>query len=70
MSNSAGIRHVMNRAESRNDMLAEFQVRPVERNKEVRYQKQLAHPHYLGELVKIGETVWYVATLYAIDYYG
>ena len=37
-------------------------MRPVERSEEARYQEQMAHHHYLGELPKIGETVWYVAT--------
>jgi hypothetical protein len=52
----------MNPAEFRNEMLSEFQVRPVERGEELRYQEQMARHHYLGELAKIGETVWYVAT--------
>ncbi len=42
--------------------LSEIQVRPVERSEEARYQEQMARHHYLGELPKIGETVWYVAT--------
>ena len=41
--------------------LLELQVRPVERREEARYQAQMARHHYLGELPKIGETVWYVA---------
>ena len=41
--------------------LSELHVRPVERGEEARYQAQMAHHHYLGELPKIGETVWYVA---------
>jgi len=52
----------MNRAEFRNDMLADIQVRPVERGEEARYQEQMGCHHDLGELAKIGETVWYVAT--------
>jgi GNAT superfamily N-acetyltransferase len=42
--------------------LSELHVRPVERSEEKRYQEQMAHHHYLGELPKIGETLWYVAT--------
>ena len=41
---------------------AGLQVRPVERSEEGRYQEQMARHHYLGDLPKIGETVWYVAT--------
>ena len=41
--------------------LSELQVRPVERREEARYQAQMTRHHYLGELPKIGETVWYVA---------
>ena len=46
----------------KNGTLSEIQVRPVERGEEARYQEQMARHHYLGELPKIGETVWYVAT--------
>jgi hypothetical protein len=42
--------------------LAQLRVRPVERSEEARYQEQMARHHYLGELPKIGETLWYVAT--------
>ena len=42
--------------------LSEFQVRPVERHEEPRYKEQMARHHYLGDLAKIGETLWYVAT--------
>jgi hypothetical protein len=42
--------------------LSELQVRPVERSEEGRYQEHMARHHYLGELPKIGETLWYVAT--------
>ena len=45
-----------------NEVLCELQVRPVERSEEARYQEQMARHHYLGDLPKIGETVWYVAT--------
>ncbi|MCI0653925.1 MAG: DUF4338 domain-containing protein [Methylococcaceae bacterium] len=44
------------------DVLTELEVRPVERSEEKRYQEQMARHHYPGELAKIGETVWYVAT--------
>ena len=52
----------MKLVEITNETLSELQVRPVERSEEARYQEQMAHHHYLGELQKIGETVWYVAT--------
>lgn len=42
--------------------LSELRVRPVERHEELRYKAQMAQHHYLGDLVKIGETLWYVAT--------
>ena len=42
--------------------LSELQVRPVGGREEARYQAQMTRHHYLGELAKIGETVWYVAT--------
>jgi len=42
--------------------LKDIQVRPVERNEEALYQEQMARHHYLGSLVKIGETIRYVAT--------
>jgi hypothetical protein len=45
-----------------NTTLAELQVRPVERHEEPRYKEQMALHHYLGDLAKIGETIWYVAT--------
>ena len=45
-----------------NEVLCGLQVRPVERSEEARYQEQMARHHYLGDLPKIGETVWYVAT--------
>lgn len=44
------------------EVLAEIQLRPVERGEEARYQAQMAQHHYLGPLPKIGETAWYVAT--------
>ena len=45
-----------------NEALSELKVRPVERSEEAHYQEQMARHHYLGELPKIGETVWYIAT--------
>jgi hypothetical protein len=44
------------------NFLAELQVRPVSRDEQARYRTQLDRHHYLGDLVKIGETIWYVAT--------
>ena len=44
------------------EALSELQVRPVQRSEEGRYQELMARHHYLGELPKIGETLWYVAT--------
>ncbi len=44
------------------ESLSELQLRRVERSEESRYQAQMALHHYLGELPKIGETLWYVAT--------
>ncbi len=43
-------------------MLAEVQVRLVQRFEEPRYQELMQAHHYLGSLPKIGETLWYVAT--------
>jgi hypothetical protein len=52
----------MESADFTNEALSELQLRPVERSEETRYQEQMARHHYLGELAKIGETLWYVAT--------
>lgn len=52
----------MESAEFDNQALSEIQVRPVERGEEARYREQMARHHYLGDLAKIGQTVWYVAT--------
>ena len=41
--------------------LSELHVRLVERHEEPRYKEQMALHHYLGDLAKIGETLWYVA---------
>ena len=52
----------MELAEFTSEALSERHVRPVERSEEGRYQDQMARRQYLGELAKIGESVWYVAT--------
>lgn len=52
----------MESAEFTREALSGLQVRPAQRSEEARYQEQMARHHYLGELPKIGETVWYVAT--------
>ena len=52
----------MESAEFTSEALSELQVRTVERSEEARYQDQMAQHHYLGDLPKIGETLWYIAT--------
>lgn len=42
--------------------LSEIQVRPLERHEEPQYKRLMATHHYLGDLTKIGETIWYIAT--------
>jgi hypothetical protein len=42
--------------------LKEVQVRPVRSTEEPRYQELMRDQHYLGDLPKIGETLWYVGT--------
>lgn len=42
--------------------LSEILLHPVTRSEEARYQVQMAQHHYLGDLPKIGETLWYIAT--------
>lgn len=44
------------------DVLSDLRVRPVARCEEERYRAELTRHHYLGDLAKIGETIWYVAT--------
>lgn len=39
-----------------------LRVRSVERAEEARYRALMAQHHYLGDLAKIGHTLWYVAT--------
>ena len=43
--------------------LRESVVRPVRPFEEQRYQRLMQEHHYLGSLPKIGETLWYVASL-------
>jgi len=42
----------------------EIVLRPVELSEEQRYQRLMEAHHYLGSLPKIGETLWYVASLH------
>jgi len=44
--------------------LQEIQVRPVIVAEESHYRQLMQDHHYLGDLPKIGETIWYVATLH------
>lgn len=44
--------------------LQQVLVRPVEHCEEDRYRQLMQAHHYLGALPKIGETLWYVATLH------
>jgi ribosomal protein L27 len=44
------------------ESLAELRVRPIERAEAARYRAQMAQHHYLGDVPRIGETLWYVAT--------
>lgn len=44
--------------------LQEIQVRPVTKFEEDRYKQLMQSHHYLGDLPKISETLWYIATLY------
>ena len=37
-------------------------VRPVSKDEEARYRELMRQHHYLGDLAKIGHTLWYVAT--------
>ena len=37
-------------------------VRSVSKDEEPRYRALMQHHHYLGDLAKIGHTLWYVAT--------
>lgn len=42
-------------------VLSELRVRPIERCEEGRYRELMERHHYLGNLNKIGESVWYIA---------
>lgn len=42
--------------------LRQVQVRLVEPHEHERYRCEMAHHHYLGDVAKIGESLWYVAT--------
>jgi len=42
--------------------LSDIKVRPVERHEESQYKMLMVDHHYLGDLAKIGESIWYVAT--------
>jgi len=42
--------------------LKQICVRPVESSDEPRYRELMQHHHYLGDLAKIGHTLWYVTT--------
>ena len=43
-------------------ILDALRVRPVSKAEEVRYRELMQRHHYLGDLAKIGHTLWYVAT--------
>lgn len=42
--------------------LKQISVRPVDASEEPRYRELMQQYHYLGDLAKIGHTLWYVAT--------
>ena len=42
--------------------LKQICVRPVNAGEEPRYRDLMQGHHYLGDLAKIGHTLWYVAT--------
>jgi hypothetical protein len=44
-------------------LLKNIKVRPVRKDEETRFKDLLARYHYLGFVPKIGETLWYVATI-------
>lgn len=44
------------------EVLSEIRVRPVEVGESDHYRRLMSAYHYLGDLPKIGETLWYVAT--------
>ena len=42
--------------------LEQLCIRPVRKVEEPRYRELMQQYHYLGDLAKIGHTLWYVAT--------
>ena len=42
--------------------LKQISVRPANASEELRYRGLMQQHHYLGDLAKIGHTLWYVAT--------
>ncbi|MCD2451156.1 hypothetical protein GO003_012215 [Methylicorpusculum oleiharenae] len=42
--------------------LEHLSVRPATKIEESRYRELMQQHHYLGDLAKIGPTLWYVAT--------
>ena len=42
--------------------LKQICVRPVSASEEARYRELMQQHHYLGDLAKIGHTLWYIAT--------
>lgn len=44
-------------------LVRDIKVRPVVKSEEKRYQELMGKHHYLGHIPKIGETIWYVATI-------
>ena len=57
----------MNSTIFQGQLLSELTVRPILRSEQSRYRAQMAQHHYLGDLPKIGETLWYVALWRAIE---
>ena len=48
----------MNSTIFQGQLLSELTVRPILRSEQSRYRAQMAQHHYLGDLPKIGETMW------------
>ncbi len=42
--------------------LSALEITPVSKGDEPRYKALMAEHHYLGDLPKIGHTIWYVVT--------
>jgi hypothetical protein len=53
------------RTEAPERMLKEIEVRLAQREEEARFQQLMQAHHYLGELRKIGEALWYVASYHS-----